>query len=221
MLRRFFVTGTDARAGKTIVSRALLQALSSQDKIVVGYKPIVAGCQTLPNGLYNKDAQVLANASSVAFPEEKITPIQLAQEEIYASELPDNIFQIMTEGLDAISENADTVVIEGCDGWRSLITPNLCFSQWVRQQQLPVILVVGIQAGCVNHALLTVEAILNDGLPLCGWVANRINPGLAHYAETIQAIQENISAPLLGEIPYLPRAETRDLAKYLDLSKIN
>jgi len=78
-------------------------------------------------------------------------------------------------------------------------------------------MVVGIQEGCINHALLTAQAIASDGLPLIGWVANRINPGLAHYAEIINVLSKKLPAPLVGELPYLPRAEQRDLAQYINL----
>jgi dethiobiotin synthetase len=93
-------------------------------------------------------------------------------------------------------------------------------SEWAVQEQLPVVLVVGIKLGCISHALLTAQAVVNDGLPLLGWVANRINPGLAHYAQIIDVLRDKIPAPLLGELPYLPRAETRELAHYLDLSAL-
>lgn len=85
---------------------------------------------------------------------------------------------------------------------------------------MPVILVVGIQLGCINHAILTAEAIERDGLKIAGWVANRINPGLAYYAETIAALKQNISAPCIGELPYLARPEERDLSGFIDLSLI-
>jgi len=78
--------------------------------------------------------------------------------------------------------------------------------------------VVGIKEGCISHALLTAEAIAADGLTLAGWVANRINPGLAHYAEIIDVLRDKLNAPLLGELPYLPRAEQRDLSGYLDVT---
>lgn len=83
-----------------------------------------------------------------------------------------------------------------------------------------MVLVVGIKLGCISHALLTAQAVVNDGLPLLGWVANRINPGLAHYAQIIDVLRDKISALLMGELPYLPRAETRELAHYLDLSAL-
>ncbi|HFT1972482.1 TPA: AAA family ATPase [Escherichia coli] len=93
-------------------------------------------------------------------------------------------------------------------------------SEWVVQEQLPVLMVVGIQEGCINHALLTAQAIANDGLPLIGWVANRINPGLAHYAEIIDVLGKKLPAPLIGELPYLPRAEQRELGQYIRLAML-
>jgi len=115
-------------------------------------------------------------------------------------------------------QESDIVAIEGCDGWRTLITSECYYSDWVKKLNIPVILVVGIQEGCVSHALLTAQAITSDALPFAGWVANRINPGLANYSKTISILRTNINAPLLGEIPYLYRAETRDMAKFIDLS---
>ena len=218
MLTHFFVTGTDARVGKTIVTRALLQALAAQGHCALGYKPIATGSQELAEGIRNKDAAILQNSSSISYPYEKITPLALLDEDIYASDVPDNVFEIMTSGLKFMRQGSDIVVVEGCDGWRTLITPDRFYSDWVRLENIPVILVVGIQEGCVSHALLSAQAINTDGLSLAGWVANRINPCLAHYQQTIDAISHNISAPLLGEIPYLPRAESRDMAKYIDLS---
>ena len=110
------------------------------------------------------------------------------------------------------------MVVEGTGGWRSLMNDLRPLSEWVVQEQLPVLMVVGIQEGCINHALLTAQAIANDGLPLIGWVANRINPGLAHYAEIIEVLSKKLPAPLIGELPYLPRAEQREQSQYIDLS---
>lgn len=221
MLTHFFVTGTDARVGKTIVTRALLQAMAAQGKCALGYKPVATGSQELADGIRNKDAVTLQNSSSISYPFDKITPLALLDEDMFVSDIPDNIFEIMTAGLKFMCEGGDAVVIEGCDGWRTLITPQRFYSDWVRQLNIPVILVVGIQEGCVSHALLSAQAIIADGLSLAGWVANRINPCLSHYQETIDAIGRNIPAPLLGEIPYLPRAESRDMAKYIDLSLLH
>lgn len=94
-------------------------------------------------------------------------------------------------------------------------------SEWVVQEQIPVLIVVGIQDGCMNHAQLTAQAVLQDGLPLIGWVANRINPCMAHYARIIEALKKVLPCPLLGEIPYLSRPEEKELGHFIDLSVIS
>lgn len=220
MMTHFFVTGTDFRVGKTIVSRALLQAIAAQGKVALGYKPIATGSQELADGVRNKDAVTLQQSSSVAYPLAKITPFALSDEDMFAADLPLDVFERMSEGLDFMRREADTVVIEGCDGWRALIATHQPYSAWIKQHRMPVILVVGIQEGCVSQALMAAQSIMSDGVTLLGWVANRINPGLANYAETIEIIKQNITAPLLGEIPYLPRAESREIAQFLNLSML-
>lgn len=219
MLTRMFVTGTDTAVGKTVVSRALLQSLSIGGKSVVGYKPIAKGCAETEQGLRNKDALLLQEASTLTFAYDAINPIALREDEISASQQPID-YCAMTQGLQHLSAQSDIVVVEGSGGWRTLMNDLRPYSEWVVQEQLPVVLVVGIKLGCISHALLTAQAIINDGLPLLGWVANRINPGLANYADIITALSKKIPAPKLGELPYLPRAEQRDLSPYVDLSAI-
>ncbi len=219
MLKRIFVTGTDTAVGKTVVSRALLQKLAMSGKSVAGYKPIAKGCQETEEGMRNRDAQLLQSASTLELTYEQVNPIALLEDEISASASPIN-YSAMTQGLQYLNEKADVVVVEGSGGWRTLMNDLRPYSEWVIQEQLPVVLVVGIKLGCISHALLTAQAILNDGLPLMGWVANRINPGLANYAEIITVLRKKIPAPQLGELPYLPRAEQRDLSTYIDLSPV-
>ncbi|WP_127956694.1 dethiobiotin synthase [Serratia microhaemolytica] len=220
MLTRLFITGTDTSVGKTVVARGLLQAFAAQGRSVVGYKPIAAGCQETSEGIRNKDALVLQASSTIPVCYEEVNPITCLDEVFHAGEIQDTNYQLMSQGLQHLTHQAETVVVEGSGGWRVLLSDLQPYSNWVVQQRLPVILVVGIKLGCVSHALLTAEAVINDGLTLLGWVANRINPGLAHYAETIAALRQRIPAPLLGEIPYLPRAEQRELAQYIDISKL-
>ena len=217
MFKRFFVTGTDTAVGKTVVSRALLQALAAEGKSVVGFKPVAKSSKETPEGLRNKDALVLQSVSTLALPYSTINPIALSEDESsVAHSFPIN-YSLLTDTLSQLSAQADHVVVEGTGGWRSLMNDLRPLSEWVVQEQLPVVMVVGIQEGCINHALLTAQAIASDGLPLVGWVANRINPGLAHYAEIIEVLSKKIPAPLMGELPYLPRAEQRDLARYIQL----
>ena len=220
MLTRFFITGTDTAVGKTVVSRALLQALAASGKSVVGYKPVAKGSKETPEGLRNKDALVLQSVSTLELPYEAINPIALSAEESSVSHNSQINYSLLSDGLQNLARQVDHVVVEGTGGWRSLMNDLRPLSEWVVQEQLPVLMVVGIQEGCINHALLTAQAIANDGLPLIGWVANRINPGLAHYAEIIDVLSKKLPAPLVGELPYLPRAEQRELANYIDLSRL-
>ncbi|QSW72706.1 dethiobiotin synthase [Escherichia coli] len=213
MLKRFFITGTDTSVGKTVVSRALLQALASQGKTVAGYKPVAKGSKETPEGLRNKDALVLQSVSTIELPYEAVNPIALSEEE-------SSVAHLISNGLANLTDKVDHVVVEGTGGWRSLMNDLRPLSEWVVQEQLPVLMVVGIQEGCINHALLTAQAIANDGLPLIGWVANRINPGLAHYAEIIDVLGKKLPAPLIGELPYLPRAEQRELGQYIRLAML-
>jgi len=217
-VNRLFVTGTDTAVGKTVVSRALLQSFIQTGQKAVGYKPVARCAIRTADGLRNKDAQVLQSSSSIDLPYLAINPLAFQEEEIctHPGQIID--YGLLTRGLTSLTQQADRVVIEGTGGWRSLMNDGRPLSCWVVEQQLPVVLVVGIQSGCISHALLTAEAIARDGLPLVGWVANRINPGLAQYSDIIEVLQEKIAAPLLGELPYLPRAEQRDLTSWVDIS---
>lgn len=217
-MNRLFVTGTDTAVGKTVVSRALLQSFIQTGQSAVGYKPVARCAIKTADGLRNKDAQVLQSSSSIDLPYLAINPLAFQEEEIctHPGQIID--YGLLTRGLISLTQQVDRVVVEGTGGWRSLMNDGRPLSCWVVEQQLPVVLVVGIQSGCISHALLTAEAIARDGLPLVGWVANRINPGLAQYSDIIEVLQEKIAAPLLGELPYLPRAEQRDLTSWIDIS---
>lgn len=220
MFKRFFITGTDTAVGKTVVSRALLQALAAEGKSVAGYKPVAKGSKETPDGLRNKDALILQSVSTLALPYDAVNPIALSEDESSVAHSSPINYGLLTDGLQRLSGQVDHVVVEGTGGWRSLMNDLRPLSEWVVQEQLPVLMVVGIQEGCINHALLTAQAIANDGLPLIGWVANRINPGLAHYAEIIDVLSKKLPGPLIGELPYLPRAEQRELSQYIDLVRL-
>lgn len=217
MLQRFFITGTDSRVGKTVVTRALLQALVSSGKSAVGYKPVTRLDVSAQAKSQNKEITGLQTASSVVLPAAVINPFVLREEECSGNGVPMD-YDLLSTGLSALSRQYDSIVIEGCSGWRSLMNDLQPLSGWVVQEQLPVLLVVGIQEGCVNHAQLTAQVIMHDGLPLIGWVANRINPCMAHYDRVIEALSTVLPCPLMGEIPYLSRPEERELGHYVDLS---
>ena len=216
-MNNLFITGTDTDVGKTVSTLAILQALNNQGIKAVGYKPIADQCIDTPEGKRNKDALLIHRVSQDLVSYDEVNPVRLGDNYSHENSID---FTKINKGLDHLHEHSDMVVIEGNGGWRYLLDDNTFYADWLKKQSVGVILVVGIQHGCVNHELLTAEAIRADGLPLVGWLANRINPGLAHYAQIIQRMQQHINAPLLGEIPYLLRPEEKELGHYLDGEKL-
>lgn len=219
MTKRFFITSTDTSVGKTMVTCALIQALVGAEKTVMGFKPIARGDKQTEQGWQNNDALQLQQLSSLPVAYSMINPIITDNDGYIEQGCPVN-YSLLSDSLSDLSRNADFVAVEGTGGWRSLLHDLRPLSEWVIQEQLPVILVVGIQSGCLNHALLTAQAVISDGLPLIGWVANRINPGLAHYAQLIDILTKKIPAPRIGELPYLPRAQRNDLGQYINLAML-
>ncbi|CAQ84275.1 MULTISPECIES: dethiobiotin synthase [Photorhabdus] len=217
MLTRLFVTGTDTDIGKTVVTRALLQVFNRDGATAVGYKPIATEGYETEEGMRNRDAVVMQKSSPVQLRYEEINPVIWKNSYCEGNQID---FELMKKGLNNLSNKADRVIIEGNGGWRVLLNDETFYFDWVIREKIPVILVVGIQPGCVNHAILTAQAIINDGLPLVGWIANRINPGLSHYIKVLERLRCHINAPQLGEIPYVLRPEEKDLSCYLDISAI-
>ena len=212
-MKPIFVTGTDTDAGKTFVSVLLLKALNKQNYRTIGFKPIAAGCEWHDGVLKNADALALQSAASVKLPYEKVNPIsfeppiaphiaaQLCGQTLSLSQISD-AFDVLRE------VPADLVLVEGAGGWRlPLSAPSdgahaLYLSDWVAQQKLPVILVVGMKLGCLNHALLSYEQIKRDGLEVVGWVANQMQSDMLHYQENLATLQAAISEPMLAEVKY-------------------
>ncbi|MGJ7093051.1 dethiobiotin synthase [Vibrio hannami] len=224
MIKAFFIAGTDTEVGKTVVSKALLQALGARGLETIGYKPVAAGCKETEEGMRNSDALHLQQAATKQVPYEDVNPYALIQPcspHIAAKREQVKVeYSVLSEKLVHHKECADVVLVEGAGGWRVPISDSDCLSTWVKQEKLPVILVVGIKLGCLSHAMLSVEAIQNDGLEIIGWAANRINPGTENYAEIIKMLEDKIPAPKLGEIPYVPSVKRRDIGKYMDVSPI-
>ncbi|AWX13347.1 dethiobiotin synthase [Mergibacter septicus] len=229
----FFVTGTDTNVGKTIVSRAIIQALQSQGIKIVGYKPIACGDEdssypTLPQeGDYtnydNPDVKVLLDSTEQAVTYQEINSYTFTQSStpvLAALNAVQNInIEKIDNNLSTLNQKYQAVLVEGTYGWLTPMNEEINFAKWVQCHQMPVILVVGIKEGCINHALLTAQSILAMGLPLVGWVANRVNPCLRNYAEIIELLKKEIEAPLLGEIPYVHRPEKQQLGNYLNSSE--
>lgn len=224
-----FISGTDTNVGKTIVTRALLQLLSQHDVPIVGYKPIACGGDDSLPDEPNSDDYACENNTDVLIIQSSC-PTEVTYQEINSysfihSSTPifaalDAVRNISVAKLDndltRLHQQYKNVLVEGTYGWLTPINKDISFADWVKRNQMSVVLVVGIKEGCVNHTLLTAQAIRQQGLKLVGWVANRINPGLRHYAELIELLCQKIDAPLLGQIPYIGHPEQKELAQFIE-----
>ncbi len=201
-----FVTGTDTGVGKTWVSLGLMAALQARGLSAVGMKPVSAGCVRAPAGLRNEDALMLQRQASVAHPYERVNPVALEPPiapHIAASEAGVRVdFARIERAYGSLAASADLCVVEGAGGWLVPLSPRRSFADLVERLALPVVLVVAIRLGCLNHALLSVESILRRGLPLAGWVANRLAPDTPRAGENIAALEARIRAPRLATVAY-------------------
>jgi dethiobiotin synthetase len=207
----FFVTGTDTEVGKTLVSGALLLLLQKKYSQVIGYKPVVAGVSLINGKLQNEDLVTLALASTheAAKNISHICPYILETPSAPHLVAKKNGIELnynkMLDGYQALAKQADAVVVEGVGGFKVPFHEDKNSADFAKDVALPVILVVGMRLGCINHALLTVEAIQQRGLTLAGWVANTMSE-MNLLDENIQSLKEMIKAPLLGIIPHLDHA---------------
>lgn len=204
----FFVTGTDTEVGKTLVSGALLFLLQKKHSQVIGYKPVVAGVSLIDGKLQNEDLITLALASNheAAKNISNICPYILETPSAPHLVAKKNGIELnydkMLDGFRNLEKQTEAIVVEGVGGFKVPFHQNKDSADFAQDIGLPVILVVGMRLGCINHALLTVEAVLSRGLTLAGWVANTIGP-MNLLDENIQSLRQLIQAPLLGTIPHL------------------
>lgn len=224
-MSKWFITGTDTEVGKTVASCALLQAAISAGYHAVGYKPVASGSQMTTEGARNDDALALQRESALKLPYEAINPLVFIEPTsphiISAHEQRPIHFSVMSEGLARLTAQSDWVQVEGAGGWFTPLSDTTTFADWVKAEQLPVILVVGIKLGCINHALLTEQAIQAAGLPLAGWIANDIQPPGKWHQEYLATLKQRLSAPLLGEIPRFDNlTEATALGDYLNLAPL-
>ena len=225
MAKAFFVTGTDTDVGKTVISCGLLAAANARGLRTAAIKPVAAGCELTPDGLRNGDALLLQQAMSLPLGYDEINPVALAPAiapHIAAEQAGRRLSLQQLAGLcrGVLMQKADFTLIEGAGGWRVPLNPREYLSGLAVELNLPVILVVGMRLGCINHALLTAEAIARDGLLLAGWVANSCGQSMPYYAENIGAIRERLRAPCLGEVPLLERPDAAAVGAYLDCAAL-
>ena len=217
--KTFFITGTDTDAGKTFAACALLQAANKRGLTTAAVKPIAAGGIPVDGdmeNLHNDDALLLQKLCTVSLRYEEVNPLCLEQAiaphiaaqqqgvKIQAQALANHCKTIM-------DKNADLMLIEGAGGWVVPLNPSEFVGDIVKILKIPVILVVGMKLGCLNHALLTVKAIQEEGLVLHGWIANQLDPEMPVFKENLDTLQKKITAPLIATIPWAYDIESGNL----------
>lgn len=223
-MRGLFITGTDTDVGKTHVACAIVAALNRQGRRTAVMKPVASGCVQTGDGLRNEDALRLMSVASVpqqyaqvnpyAF-EPAIAPHLAAQQvgiEIRLDEIEKQYFKTAID--------ADVCVVEGVGGWMVPLNDDESIADLAAQLQLPIILVVGMKLGCINHALMTIAQIEREGLPCLGWVANLSENPMECLELNIQTLQQRIPYPLLGVVPYHKNASVDDVADCLQLPSL-
>lgn len=219
MNQGFFVTGTDTEVGKTVISVGLINQLQQQGLRVVAMKPVASGCEMTAQGLRNEDALALQAAADIKVTYEQMNPYAFAPAiapHIAAQQADTEIdLQRLADVYQQLQQQADATVVEGAGGWLVPLNDNQTIADLAVQIKLPVVLVVAIKLGCINHALLSAQSIRSSGLELAGWVANDFL-GDSQNAAIIDAINSRIGAPCLGVVPRLKKAD--NAGAYLKLT---
>jgi dethiobiotin synthetase len=217
-----FVTGTDTEIGKTLVSAAILHKLVQQGQRACGMKPIAAGAEERDGELHNEDAAMLRAAGNVHLPQQITTPFMLR--EPCAPHIAARLEGVCIEPVPILAAYAeilgasDATVVEGVGGFCVPFSDDFDSADLAVQLNLPVVLVVGLRLGCINHALLTAEAVVARGLVLAGWVANQVDPDMRFADENIAALEQRMPAPLLGRVPRLDQPSAANAAAYIELA---
>jgi dethiobiotin synthetase len=219
MSRSVFIAGTDTGIGKSLVAASLLRALQVRGLRALGMKPVASGCALTPQGLRNDDAELLRTHSSGAPDYALVNPYALP--EAIAPHLAARHAGVEI-GLDrviaafaALSTMSQCVAVEGVGGWMVPLSDSLMQADLVRALKLPVILVVGMRLGCLNHALLSARAIATDGCELLGWIGSQVDPGMQCVEENLATLRERMPAPCLGVLPHAGAPDPRELAPLL------
>jgi dethiobiotin synthetase len=223
MTAAFFVTGTDTEVGKTTIAAGLLHAARMAGLSTAAAKPVASGCSKTAAGLRNDDALALLGECSLALGYDEVNPLAFAPAIAPHLAAREAGVRLDVEALQGpvqkiLDKGADFTVVEGAGGWRVPLAGQAALSDLAVSLGLPVILVVGVRLGCINHAVLTAEAIARDGLTLAGWVANVVDPKTSRLEENLATLAERLPAPCLGRVPRLAKATPAAVAECLDLA---
>ena len=223
-MRGLLVTGTDTGVGKTLVAAALMRVLAQIGLKTVGMKPVASGSAATPQGLRNYDALQLQAAANLRRPYQLVNPYVFAPPvapHIAAREAGVGIaLPRILECFRQLCDGADAVIVEGVGGWQVPLAQDFSLPDLARALDLPVVLVVGLRLGCLNHALLSARAIRADGLKLAGWVANAIDPSFDRRAENLATLTQAMHAPPLADISWRAGITAAALAAQLNGAEI-
>ena len=221
MKQGYFITGTDTGVGKTTVSCALLHAFAAQGNKAVGMKPIAAGSE---DGKWLDVEQLLA-ASNINVTRQHINPYAFdppVSPHLAAQQAGMEIdLTVIHQAYQKLSGKADIIIVEGAGGFLVPVNQHQTGADLAKLLNLPVILVVGMRLGCLNHALLTVQAIRAAGLTLAGWVANCIDPQMIVLEQNVATLEQRLDCPLVGVLPFDKRMDAQENVKYLDVTRLN
>jgi dethiobiotin synthetase len=222
-MHSFFITGTDTNIGKTAVTCSLIVKCIAEGFRAGGMKPVAAGCH-LENGyMISDDVKKIIEVSNVDLNIKEINPYSFERPIAPHISFKSNEIDIhlIKKYLRSFEKKIDYLFIEGVGGYAVPLTETFTTADLVESLEIPVILVVGMKLGCINHTLLTVESILNKKQKLCGWVANSVDENMEAYEENFSFLKEKIKAPCLGEVPYFKDFDPYKASKFIDINKLN
>ncbi|QNN45615.1 dethiobiotin synthase [Thermomonas brevis] len=218
-----YVTGTDTGIGKTLSSCALLHALRGRGLRAAGMKPVASGCARIDGEWRNEDALALQAAGEAGIAYADINPFALEHPlapELAARDAGVEVgFQPILAAYARLAARADAVVVEGVGGWAAPLSASLMQADLVRALRLPVVLVVGLRLGCLNHALLSARAIADDGVQLAGWIASHVDPAMERVEDNLAMLRERLPAPCWGVLPHAPGIDPALLARHLRIAE--
>ncbi len=223
--RRYFIAGTDTGVGKTQVSAALLLAAQAYGWRSLGLKPVAAGCVQVDGQLVNDDALLLQRCSNLSPAYTAVNPLalELAIAPHIAAEWAGIVLSaaMLAEQVRVQESGADVLLVEGAGGWLVPLNQSETMADLAAALAYPVILVVGMRLGCINHALLTARAIGDAGLELAGWVANTVAPEMEAFAENVRTLETRLPALRLGTVPFLgARCTPEQVNTWLDATSL-
>lgn len=223
MGKKFFIAGTDTEIGKTTIACGLLEAGNQRGWCTLALKPVAAGAEPSEDGPRNDDALALMQSASVKLSYEQVNPVLFEPPiapHIAAQQVGKRLTVSQLAGYcrGSLMTPNDLALVEGAGGWRVPLSGRETLAGLAVELQLPVILVIGMKLGCLNHALLTAEAIRRDGLPLAGWVANTVDSNMSCFDENVETLRQLLPAPCLGVVPSLSDCSPGKVAAHLQIA---